>query len=96
MPEQGARIEAEGIAGNDLEAARVVPGDLLERADGAVVALDRDHPPCPLREQRASEPAGARTDLDHVDAFERTGRTRDPRGQIEIEQKILAERLLAL
>ena len=88
----GARIELERIAGHDVEATRIVRCDLRERGDGAVVALDRDHSSRALGEQRARQPAGAGTDLDHVDAVERAGRARDAGGEVEVEQKVLAER----
>ena len=45
-------------------------------------------------EQRAGEPAGPGTDLDHVDAVQRAGRARDASGEVEIEKEVLAERLL--
>ena len=60
-----SRIEVERVAGDDLEPAGIVRGDLRERGDGALVALDRDHPPRAVGEQRAGEPAGPGTDLDH-------------------------------
>ena len=94
VAESGARIEVESIAGDDLEAARIPRGDLFERGDGAVVALDRDHPTRAGGEKRAREPARPGTDLDHVHALERTGRARDAGGEVEIEKKILPERLL--
>ena len=89
-----ARIEVERVAGDDLEPAGIALGDLGERGDGAVVALDRDHAPRAGGEERAGQPAGAGSDLDHVDARERAGGARDAGGEIEIEQEILAERFL--
>src|SRR5262249_30266925 len=92
--EQRARIEVERIAGNDLEASRIPLGDLVERRDRAVVALDRD-PRARVRwEERAGEPARPGTDLDHVYTGERTRRAGDASGEVEIEKKILAKRLL--
>ncbi len=54
----------------------IVRGDLAERRDRALVALDRDDARA-LREQRAREPAGTGPDLDHGHAVERAGRARD-------------------
>ena len=88
-----ARVECERVAGDDVQPAGIVRRDLLERGDGALVALDRDHPRRALGEQRAGQAAGAGTDLDHGDAVERAGGARDAAGEIEIEQEILAERL---
>jgi len=84
----------ERIAGNDLEASGISPSDLVERRDRAVVALDRDHPARARCQQRTGEPARPRTDLHDVDARERTRRAGDAGGEVEIEKKILAERLL--
>ena len=90
----GARIEVERIARNDRQPSRIARRDLFECRNGAVVTLDRYDSLRALREQCAGEPARTGTDLDHVHAFERTGRACDPSGEIEIEQEILAERLL--
>ena len=70
-------------------------GDLVERGDGALVALDGDDAARRLRASSARvKPARAGADLDHGGALERAGGARDARGQIEIEQEILAERFL--
>ena len=45
-------------------------------------------------EQRAREPAGSRTDFDDGDAAQRPRGARDPAGEVEVEQEILAERFL--
>ena len=78
----------------DLEPSRPMRGDFGERGEAALVALDRDHLARALREQRARQAAGAGADLDDGDAVERPGGARDAAGQVEIEQEILAERLL--
>ena len=70
----------------------IVRGDLRERGDRARVALDRDDAAGAFGEQRAGEAAGPGPDLDHGHAVERTGGAGDARGQIEVEQEILAER----
>ncbi len=88
----GERIELERIAGHDVEATRIARCDLRERGDGAVVALDCDHSSRALGEQCPRQSAGAGADLDHVDAVERAGRAGDAGGEVEIEEKVLAER----
>ena len=50
----------------------------------------------PCGEQRARQPARSGADLDHVDAVERSGGARDAGGEIEVEQKVLTERLLGV
>ena len=82
----------ERVAGDDVEPAGIVRGDLAERRDRALVALDRDHARGAFGEQRARQPARARADLDDGDAVERAGGARDAAGQVEIEQEVLAER----
>ena len=76
-----------------VKPAGIVRGDLGQRRDRALVALDRDHVRGAFGEQRARQPAGSGADLEHRDAFERAGGARDAAGEIEIEQEILAERL---
>ena len=44
------------------------------------------------RKQRAREPAGTGADFHDGRSFQRAGGARDPRGEVEVEQKILAER----
>ena len=66
--------------------------NLLERRQRALVALDRDDAPGAQRQQRARQAAGAGADLDDGGAFERARGARDPRGEVEVEQEILAER----
>ena len=87
-------VDIERIAGHDREPARITRGDLRERSHGAAVALDRDHPPRACSEKRTGEPARPGTDLDGVHALERARRARDASGEVEIEKKILAKRLL--
>ena len=81
------------VARNDLEPAGPMRGDLLERGEATFVAFDRDDFLRALGEQRAGQAAGAGADFDDDDACKRAGGARDPSGQIEIEQEILAERL---
>ena len=77
---------------HDLEPARIALRDIVERRQRALVALDRDDALGAERQQRARQPAGAGADLDDGGAFERARGARDPRGEVEVEQEILAER----
>ena len=90
--EQRARIEVLRVGVHDLEPARIALGDVVERRQRALVALDRDDALGAQRQQRARQSAGAGADLDDGGVFERTGGARDARGEVEVEQKILAER----
>jgi hypothetical protein len=47
---------------DDLEPARIALGDVVERRQRALVALDRDDAPRAQRQQRAGQPAGAGAD----------------------------------
>ena len=71
-------------------------GDLGERAKAALVALDRDDLFRAMGEQRAREAAGSGADFDDDDPVERAGGARDAPGEVQVEEKILAERLLGL
>ncbi len=93
---QRRRRDVKRVALDDLESARPVRAYFGQRAERARITLDRDHLPRPLREKRARQPAGAGSDLDHGDAFERPGRPGDSAGQVEIEQEVLTERLAGL
>ena len=68
--------------------------DFAERRERPLVALHRDDTARAFGEQRPREPAGAGPDLDHGDAFERARGAGDAAGEIEVEQKVLAERFL--
>src|SRR5262249_33873660 len=92
-PEMRARVERDRIACLDVELTRITRRELTERRERALVALDRDDMRLLLK-KRAGEPAGAGADLDHGHAGERTRGARDAAGEVEIEQKILAERFL--
>ena len=50
----------------------------------------------PGAQQRAGEPAGTGADLDHGDTVERSARAGDARREIEVEQKVLAQRFFRL
>jgi len=90
------RIDGEGVPGDDLESIRIDVGDLGERGEAACITFDGNDATGPFKEQGARQPAGAGTDLDHSDVFERTGSACDASRQVEVEQKILAERSLGL
>ena len=66
-------------------------GDFLQRRKASRVALDRDDMRA-LRQQSPRQPAGAGADLDDGRIIERSGGAGDARGEIEVEEKILAER----
>src|SRR6266567_6727392 len=67
--------------------------DFLERGDAARIAFDRDHVLGAERQQGSGQSARPRPDLDHGDVFERGGGAGDAGREIEIEQKVLPERL---
>src|SRR5262249_35360829 len=92
--EERTRIEVERIADYDPEASRIPHSDLVERRDRAVVALDCDHLARACSEKRTGEPARPGTDLNDIHALERICSARDASGEVEIEEKILAEQLL--
>ena len=86
------RIEVKCIAGDNFEPAGIVRGDFLQCADRASVALDGNDSRRTKRQKRACKPARPWTDLDDRDRLERSRRASDPRGEIEIEEEVLAER----
>ena len=92
--QERTRIEPNRVGLDDLEALRVTSGDLGESRQAARIALDGDHPFRALSEKRARQAARTRADLDDGDAGERPARPRDARGQVEVEQEVLAERFL--
>jgi hypothetical protein len=53
--------------------------------------LDGDDVSRAHRQQGAREPAGTGADFDHCRILQRSCRARDPGGQVEVEQKILAQ-----
>ena len=78
----------------DVEAAGIARGYLLQSGDSALVALDGDDPARAQSEQSARQPARTGAYFDNRDVFKRLGGARDTRGQIQIVQEILSERLL--
>ena len=91
--DRSGRRERERVAGDDLQATGIGSRDFPKRLDAAFVALDRDHALCSVRKQRSRETARTRSHFDDGNALERSRRARDPAGEIEIEQEVLAERL---
>ena len=93
--EMRARIEPQRIAGNDLKPARIARGDLLQRGNRALVALDGDDAPARRAPAaRASGRPGPGPTSTTVAPSSGSAGARDARGQIEIEQEILAEGFL--
>ena len=80
------------VGAHDLQAAGISLRNGLQRRQRALVALHRDHALCAEGQQRARQSARAGPDLDHGGIFQRSGRTRDPRGEVEVEQEVLTER----
>ena len=93
IPQMLGGIEFQRVAFNDRKTSRMVSRNLLQGRDGAPIALDRDHPRRPFRQQRARQTAGTGSDFNDGDASAARGACDAP-GQIEIEKEILAERLL--
>ena len=87
------RVEPERVAFEDGQPARPGGGDLGQGGQAARVALDGDHVAGALGEERAGEAAGAGADLEHVAGGEVAGAAGDLRGQVEVEEEVLAERL---
>ena len=82
------------IARDDGEPAGIVCGDFLQRGKAALVALDRDDMLCAIEKQRACQAAGTGADLDDGRAGQVAGSARHLGGDVEVEQEVLAERLL--
>jgi hypothetical protein len=59
-----------------------------------LVTLDGNHALGAKRQQRPGESAGTRADLQHRHARKRARRPADAGCEIEVEQKVLAERFL--
>ncbi len=86
------RIKIKRVALDHFEPARIARRDFAKRRYGALVAFDGDDPASATREQGPRQPAGTRADFDYGHALKRLGGPSDARRQIEIKQKILAER----
>ncbi len=67
--------------------------NLGKRGEAARVALDCDHMARAFGEKRPRQTAGAGTDFDDCGICKRAGGACNSRSEIEIEEKILAERL---
>jgi hypothetical protein len=65
----------------------------MKGGQGPRVALDRSHVSGALQEKRPRQAAGSGSDLHHMRAGQRPAGARDAARQIEVEQKVLAERL---
>src|SRR6202023_23321 len=88
----GSEIDLQSVAGDDVETAFGDGGKFAQRRQAARVAFDGDHLRGALGEERAGQAAGSGADLDDADSVERPGRAGDAPGQVEVKQKILAER----
>ncbi len=87
-------VDLQRVAGNDGEAAGVTVGNFLQRGQAARVALNGDDTLRARGEQRPGQPAGTGADLDDRDPGKVARRTRDAGGQVEVEEEVLAERLV--
>ena len=88
---KGHGIELKGVGLDDLQAPGIGLVEFAEGADAAFVPFDGDDRPGVGRQKRAGEPAWAGTDLDDGDPLEVAGRAGDARGQVQIEQEVLAQ-----
>ncbi len=66
-------------------------GDLLEHRPAALIPFHRHHMRRTVFKQRAGEPAGPGTDLNHRALAKIAGGAGDAPGQIEIEKKVLSQ-----
>src|SRR5262249_21135221 len=87
-------IEGDRVTRHDDKATRIVLCDFIQRGDGTIVALHRDDFARAAIEKRARKAAWPRPYLEHGRMFERACRACNARSEIQIEQKILAERFL--
>ncbi len=91
--EARARVEGERVRRDDVEAAGIAFGDLLQcrnaRASSRSTAITRA---APSAKQRAGEAARPGADFQYRHACQRSRRACDARGEIEIEKEILSER----
>ncbi len=92
IAEQRPRIEKLRVGADDLQPSGIRLEICFKRRQRALVALHRDDVPRPQRQQRPRQSAGTGTDLDNGGVFQRSRRARDPRGEIEVQQEILAKR----
>ncbi len=85
-------VACQRIGGNDLEPVGIMRGDLIQRGNRALIALDGNDAGCAERQKRARQTAGPGSDFEHCNSFERSRRARDARGKVQVEQEVLAER----
>ena len=90
--EQRPRIESLRVGVDDIQPSRITSRNRLKRGQRACVVFDGDDTPRAQRQQRPRQPAGARPDLDNGRILKRTCGARDPRGQVEVQQEVLAQR----
>src|SRR5215207_11361286 len=88
------RAGAAPSSGRESKAPGIMLRDLGQGRQAARVALNRHHLSHPGSEERAGEAAWPGADLDDRHVLERPGGARHPARQVEVEQEVLAERLL--
>ena len=77
-----------------LETSWIMIGDFFQGAAAALVALDGDDLGGAFEQQRARQSAGSGADLDNGAALEGAAGARNFAGDVEIEKKVLSQRLL--
>src|SRR5438477_6540540 len=83
----------QGVARDDFQLSGISGCNLLEGREGALVAFDRNHASS-LSEEGARQSTRTGPDLDNRHVVERSARPCNPCREIEVQQEILAERLL--
>ncbi len=86
-------IYGQRVARDDLQPAGIGGGDLGQGGQAARILLDGAHLARARGEQAAGQTAGAGTDLDHVRRGQVACGPCDARGQVEVEDEVLAKRL---
>ena len=89
-----SHVNGHGVIGKDFQPAGIMRGNFLQRGNATVVTFNRRDAASAIKQQRPRQATGAWTDFDDIRAFERTGRAGDFGRQVEVEQEILAKRLL--
>src|SRR5690606_21258749 len=73
---------------------RIMSRDFIERGEAALVLLYGNDAPCAICEEGAGQASGAGAHLHDGRVLQVAGRAGDLAGQVEIEKKVLPERLL--
>jgi hypothetical protein len=88
---ESCNIDGERVALNNLEPFRIVRGDLEKRRKAARIALNRNNFSRTFGKEGPRETAGTWANLDDCRMGKWRGGACDAPGEIEIEQKILAQ-----